>query len=248
MTDASHSPKEYVIDDSDLLVLLGDPASNFLYANPSYLKACGYDWSELKGTAAARMMHKDNAPAGDLGSQMSSNRSDEVGAVIRALTQMSLNMRATVIDVRDGVGLMKRATSEIATGTLDLSSRTESQASSLQETAASMEQMNATVRNNSDTTRQASHVAATASEAAETGGKVVNEVIATMDVITKSSQQIAEIIGVIDSIAFQTNILALNAAVEAAPAGEQGRGFAVVAGEVRSLAQRAPSRPRRSAR
>ncbi|MBC7955667.1 MAG: PAS domain S-box protein [Cytophagales bacterium] len=410
MTDMSHTPKEYVLDDADLLVLVGDKGSNFVYANPSYLKACGYEWGELKGTAAAKMMHRDNPPqvvmdmgyairvtrspwtgiiknrrkngdyywlrlnispiysggrfvgslmvhskptreeiahieplyklmldgkhkklmlrhgraftanttgktllwmrelglkgriwaamaamnavgigalmasgaslsdpsfwggaasllgatvalgwylfrsvvlplreaarfanqiaAGDLGSRMVSQRSDEVGDVMRALTQMSLNMRATVLDVRDGVGLMKRATSEIAAGTLDLSARTESQASSLQETAASMEQMNVTVRNNSDTARQASQVAATASAAAETGGKVVSEVIATMDVITKSSKQIAEIIGVIDSIAFQTNILALNAAVEAARAGEQGRGFAVVASEVRSLAQR----------
>ncbi len=176
--------------------------------------------------------------AGDLGSKMASERNDEVGELIRALTQMNVNMRATVLDVRDGVDLMKRATSEIATGTLDLSSRTESQASSLQQTAASMEQINATVRNNAETARQANSVASAACDAAETGGRVVGEVISTMDGITKSSKQIAEIIGVIDSIAFQTNILALNAAVEAARAGEQGRGFAVVAGEVRSLAQR----------
>jgi aerotaxis receptor len=176
--------------------------------------------------------------AGDLSSRLASNRSDEIGAVIRALSQMNMNMLATVLDVRDGARLMKQATAAIATGTQELSARTENQASNLQETAASMEQINITVRHNSQTARQASQVAATACSAAETGGRAVGEVIATMQEITTSSQQIAEIIGVIDSIAFQTNILALNAAVEAARAGEQGRGFAVVASEVRSLAQR----------
>ena len=403
----AHSDHE--IDDGELLVLLGDKNSNFVYVNPSYLKASGYSWEELKGTAAGRMIHKDtpmavlvnmtvtlrgrrpwtgliknqrkngqgywlrlnisplyangqfagslmvhskptpaeiaeiipvykrmvggdkslvmhhgkavrlnpwnklrlkwqtyglkghiwgtialmaligvgsfswalrttagswaqwvalaaqvaafaggglylaksivdplrramqaanSIAAGDLALQMTSTRSDEIGGLMRALSQMNINMRATVLDVRDGLAQMQRATAEIASGTNDLSARTESQASNLQQTAASREQINTTVRNNSDTARQASQVAANATTAAETGGKVVGEVISTMDGISRSSRQIAEIIGVIDSIAFQTNILALNAAVEAARAGEQGRGFAVVAGEVRSLAQR----------
>ena len=363
----SHMPSEYVIDDGDLLVLVGDQASNILYANPAYCKASGYEWAELKGTKAARMMHKDNpvqimkdmgatmaltrqpwtgiiknrrkngqhywlrlnlapifhggkfmgslmvhskpAPgevaaleplykrmldgqhkdlnlrhgrvyrsnlvgklglwvreqglkarlwgalgaldltiagalwadgvspasmafwvslgvvmaatgaagaylfnaivkplrdtvslasriaAGDLSAQVSSNRSDEIGAVQRALTQMNINLRATVSDVREGISLMTRATAEIASGTQDLSARTESQASNLQQTASSMEEMNATVRNNSEVARQASEVAAGASRAAETGGSAVGEVVSTMDGISRSSKQIADIIG-----------------------------------------------------
>jgi aerotaxis receptor len=174
----------------------------------------------------------------DLGSQMTSTRSDEIGAMIRALTQMTMNMRATVSDVRDSANLIQKMTAEIAAGAIDLSGHTEAQASSLEETAASMEEMTSTVQQNASAAREASQVASSATAAAETGGKVVGEVISTMDGITQSSKKIADIIGVIDSIAFQTNILALNAAVEAARAGEQGRGFAVVAAEVRSLAQR----------
>ena len=176
--------------------------------------------------------------AGNLSSKLDSNRSDEVGALMRALNQMNMNMRATVVDVRDGVGIMQRATGDIASGTADLSERTSNQAAHLETTAASMEQMTATIKQTADASKHASECATTARSAAESGGRVIAEVIQTMVGITQSSKKIAEIIGVIDSIAFQTNILALNAAVEAARAGEQGRGFAVVAGEVRNLAQR----------
>jgi aerotaxis receptor len=218
--------------------------------------ASGTFWSAFAGLAAlssvlaAYLSHSMVKPlreavslanqiaACDLGSQMTSTRSDEIGSMIRALTQMTMNMRATVSDVRDSAYLIQKMTAEIAAGTIDLSSHTEAQASSLEQTAASMEEMTSTVQQNASAAREASEVASAATTAAETGGKVVGEVISTMDGITQSSKKIADIIGVIDSIAFQTNILALNAAVEAARAGEQGRGFAVVAAEVRSLAQR----------
>ncbi len=192
----------------------------------------------IVGPLAEAMRCANLIAGGDLTATLNSDRTDEIGGIVRALSQMNVNMRATVVDVREGLQLMRMATGEIASGTQDLSARTETQASNLQETAASMEQMTATVQTNSETARQAGQVAGTAVAAAEAGGQVVRQVISTMDEIARSSKQIAEIIGVIDGIAFQTNILALNAAVEAARAGEQGRGFAVVAGEVRTLAQR----------
>lgn len=176
--------------------------------------------------------------AGDLSSQQHNLRPDEIGDVFRALTQMNVNIRATVQDVRGGIHLMDTATADIATGAQDLSSRTDSQASNLAQTAASTDQMNATVRKNSEMALKASQVATAANSSAESGGAAVTSVVSTMRDISQSSKQMAEIIGAIDAIAFQTNILALNAAVEAARAGEQGRGFAVVAAEVRNLAQR----------
>jgi aerotaxis receptor len=176
--------------------------------------------------------------AGDLGGQAHSDRSDEIGLLIRALTQMNMNLRATVLDVRGGVNTMQAATEEIANGTHELSGRTEEQAEHLEETSKTIDSINTTVQHTADSAREASQIAKSASVAADSGGHVVGQVIETMQEITQSSKKIAEIIGVIDSIAFQTNILALNAAVEAARAGEHGRGFAVVAGEVRNLAQR----------
>ncbi|MBN9463903.1 MAG: PAS domain-containing protein [Burkholderiales bacterium] len=176
--------------------------------------------------------------AGQPGEMVHLNRVDEIGMILRAINQSGLNLRSLVDDVGEQVGGVQTASGEIAQGNNDLSARTEQTASSLQETAASMEQMTATVKNNADTAREAAQLASSASDVAAQGGSVVGQVVGTMQDITASSKRIADIIGVIDGIAFQTNILALNAAVEAARAGEQGRGFAVVAGEVRSLAQR----------
>ena len=176
--------------------------------------------------------------AGQPGENVQLNRVDEIGMILRAVNQSGLNLRSLVDDVAEQVSGVLTASTEIAQGNSDLSARTEQAASNLEETAASMEQMTATVKNNADIARQAASLAAGASAAASKGGAVVGQVVGTMKDITNSSKKIADIIGVIDSIAFQTNILALNAAVEAARAGEQGRGFAVVASEVRSLAQR----------
>ena len=176
--------------------------------------------------------------AGDLTSRVNVTGSDETGQLLSALKAMNTELVRVVSQVRASSDSISTGATQIATGNADLSQRTEEQASNLEETAASMEELTSTVQANAETARQASQLASSASEVAARGGKVVGEVVTTMQQITDSSRKIGDIIGVIDGIAFQTNILALNAAVEAARAGEQGRGFAVVASEVRSLAQR----------
>ena len=181
---------------------------------------------------------------GDLSATMPAERTDELGQVLIALTHMQDRLRSLVTDVSRTADNITIASSEIATGNLDLSHRTELAASHLQQTAGSLEQLTATVRQSADAAAQANQLATSASSVAQRGGAVVSQVVRTMDEINHSSKRIADIIGTIDGIAFQTNILALNAAVEAARAGEQGRGFAVVASEVRSLAQRSAAAAR----
>jgi methyl-accepting chemotaxis protein len=175
---------------------------------------------------------------GDLTHRISATRGDEFGELMRALQHMNESLGKVVGDVRASTDSISTASAEIATGNTDLSSRTEQTASNLQQAASSMEQLTGTVRQSADSARQANQLASSAAEVAARGGNVVSQVVSTMNEINASSKKISDIIGVIDGIAFQTNILALNAAVEAARAGEQGRGFAVVASEVRSLAQR----------
>ncbi|MDZ4074782.1 MAG: methyl-accepting chemotaxis protein [Hylemonella sp.] len=187
--------------------------------------------ARVRGTA-------QQVASGEAASDLSLDRCDDIGLLARAISQAGLNLQSLVSDVNEQVSGLHVASQEIATANNDLSSRTEQTASNLEQTAAAMEQQTATVRQNSDTAQQASQLAGATSEAASRGGQAVANVISTMDLISDASRRIADIIGVIDGIAFQTNILALNAAVEAARAGEQGRGFAVVAAEVRSLAGR----------
>jgi methyl-accepting chemotaxis protein len=175
---------------------------------------------------------------GDLSSSISTTREDEFGTLLRSLATMNDSLGRMVAQVRMSTDSIATASAEIAQGNNDLAQRTEQTSSNLQSTASSMDALTATVQQSTDNSRQASALAASASSVAQRGGSVVTQVVTTMQEIDASSKKIADIIGVIDGIAFQTNILALNAAVEAARAGEQGRGFAVVASEVRSLAQR----------
>ena len=179
--------------------------------------------------------------AGNLGSHIEVHSRDETGQLLQALKDMNNSLLQIVGEVRQGTDSIATASSQIAMGNQDLSARTEEQASSLEQTAASMEELTATVKQNAASAQQANQMASAASQVAVRGGAAVSKVVQTMSDINASSRKIVDIIGVIDSIAFQTNILALNAAVEAARAGDQGRGFAVVASEVRTLAQRSAS-------
>lgn len=228
---AVHAAQAYTMARMTMLALLG--AALLAGAVLAYAVTRSITVPLSLATKAARRVAE-----GDLTVELSAEGRNEVAQLLHALASMKDNLVRIVSGVRDSADGVATASAQIAQGNSDLSGRTEQQASALEETAASMEQLGSTVRQNADNAKQANQLAAGASSVALKGGEVVDQVVDTMKGINDSSKKIADIIGVIDGIAFQTNILALNAAVEAARAGEQGRGFAVVASEVRSLAQR----------
>jgi methyl-accepting chemotaxis protein len=192
----------------------------------------------ITGPLGRALQVAETVAAGDLTSRIEAAGNDETAQLLRALGRMNQSLVHTVSAVRNGTETIGAASVQVAAGSQDLSARTEQQASALEETASSMEELTSTVKQNADNARQANLLAEAASQVAARGGQVIGQVVGTMGEINSSAGKIADIIGVIDGLAFQTNILALNAAVEAARAGEQGRGFAVVASEVRNLAQR----------
>ena len=217
------------------IVLLGGVPMTLLMLTTLRRLTQGFRQADETATAIA---------AGDLTRAIAPNGQDEITHLLTQMALMQNNLRQLISQVISGADSIASASSQVAAGTLDLSQRTEQQASSLEETASATEELNSTVSQNAEHARNANEMAETASQVAARGGTVVSQVVNTMNQINTSSRQIVDIIGVIDGIAFQTNILALNAAVEAARAGEQGRGFAVVAAEVRSLAQRSSAAAR----
>lgn len=211
------------------------------FAVSAFIFALLFGRTMVCGIATALQSAVDTTVAianGDLSSPIDTGGKDEISNLLRSLADMQSDLAKVVSTAREGSESVAAASNQIAQGNMDLSGRTESQASALEQTAASMEELSSTVKQNSDNAHRANQLAQSASTVAEEGGQLVSNVVGTMQEICESSKKISDIIGVIDGIAFQTNILALNAAVEAARAGEQGRGFAVVATEVRSLAGR----------
>lgn len=202
------------------------------------LLAAGYITRQITHPISENLKLAERITSGDLTSEVSSHSTDELGKLTQTMGTMNARLCDMITGIRESVSHLASASSQIAAGNMDLASRTEQQSAAVVETAASMEELTSTVRLNADNALQASKLAASATHDARKGGEIVNQVVLTMSGIGDSSKKITDIISVINSIAFQTNILALNAAVEAARAGEQGRGFAVVAGEVRTLAQR----------